>query len=325
MGRRFELILALLLGGSAAILCWLANWLIYKTSLYIAIVAIVILAGFFAALAVRASGLARSELARRIEGMLHALASRLKPKRQWSRFSLSTLLLALTVLCISLGVIVNRANRQHNAVAAIQALDGQVIYMATEGFPRSILRRWLPRDYVDGVQAVDLRPSGRADAALAKLHALKGVQWLYLDDTSVTDAGLANLEGVTSLEGIWLRGTQVTDAGLASLQRLNGLRGLYLGGTRITDVGLVHLKGMTVLRVLDLRRTQITDEGLVQLRALTGLRDLLLSDTQVTDGGTIYLQGLVNLRSLWLDHTRVTDAEVARFRQAMPKCLISGR
>jgi len=51
-----------------------------------------------------------------------------KPRRRWFQFSLRTLLVLLTVLCVWLGVTVNRARKQREAVAAIEALGGYVRY-----------------------------------------------------------------------------------------------------------------------------------------------------------------------------------------------------
>jgi hypothetical protein len=59
---------------------------------------------------------------------LAKLVSMLTPKRRWAQFSLATMFVAVTVLCVWLAVVVNRANRQRDAVAAIEALDGLVEY-----------------------------------------------------------------------------------------------------------------------------------------------------------------------------------------------------
>ena len=49
-----------------------------------------------------------------------------KPRRRWFQYSLRTLLVLVTVLCVWLGVTVNRARKQREAVAAIQELGGTV-------------------------------------------------------------------------------------------------------------------------------------------------------------------------------------------------------
>src|SRR5579863_5667165 len=114
---------------------------------------------------------------------LARLVALLTPKRRWAQFSLGTMFVVVTALGVWLGVVVNRANRQREAVVAIEALGGTVYYAepdedASEAFPRPFLRRWLPRDYFDEVRLVDL------------------------DDTQVTDAGLAHLHGLTRLQAL---------------------------------------------------------------------------------------------------------------------------
>ena len=49
-------------------------------------------------------------------------------KSRWFRFSLRTLLLLIAVLCVWLGIQVNAARRQREAVAAIQSAGGSVVY-----------------------------------------------------------------------------------------------------------------------------------------------------------------------------------------------------
>jgi hypothetical protein len=199
------------------------------------------------------------------------LLSMLTPKRRWAQFSLATMFVVVTVLCVWLSVVVNRAHRQRDAVAAIEALGGHIIYTkpgeeASETFPKPFLRRWLSRYYFDDVRAVLLAGTQVTDAGLAHLHSLTGLQALSLMGTQATDSGLAHLQGLTGLRQLWLRDTQVTDAGLIHLHGLTALHVLDLGGTQITDTGLTHLQGLMGLDTLSLSGTQVTDAGVVKLR-----------------------------------------------------------
>jgi hypothetical protein len=169
------------------------------------------------------------------------------PKRRWAQFSLATLFVVVTVLCVGLALVVAPVERQRRAVAAIEALGGGVGYAkpdetVSEALPRSFLRRWLARDYFDEVRWVDFR------------------------GTQVTDTGMAQLHGLTGLDALFIGGTQVTDAGLAHVQELTRLKCLLLEGTRVTDAGLVHLQASTDLQVLYFDGTHVTDAGLVQLQ-----------------------------------------------------------
>jgi hypothetical protein len=228
----------------------------------------------------------------------------LTPKRRWAQFSLATMFVVVTVLCVGLALVVVPAERQRRAVAAIKALGGGVHYVepdqgVSEAFPRPFLRRWLPRDYFDEVQAV------------------------HLDGSQVTDDGLEHLNELTRLESLSLGSTQVTDAGLTHLQRLTRFKNLWLNGTQVTDAVLAQLQGMTRLEYLNFDGTQVTDAGLAHLQGLTELQQLSLINTHVTDAGLAHLQGLTGLKNLWLNGTQVTDAGRAQLKQTLPKCHIN--
>src|SRR5262245_2272727 len=49
-----------------------------------------------------------------------------KRRRRWLSFSLRSLLLAMTVLCVWLGLKMNEARQQREAVTAIRSLNGQI-------------------------------------------------------------------------------------------------------------------------------------------------------------------------------------------------------
>lgn len=230
----------------------------------------------------------------------------LKPKRRWMQFSLGKLFLLVTVLCAALGMVAVPAERQRRAVAAIEALGGSVSYATPdwaddEALPRTSLRRWLPQDYFDSVNYVDLQA---------------------LD---VADSALVDLCGLTGLEKLDLSGTQVTGAGFVHLQGLARLKSLDLDGAPVTDAGLAGLHGLTGLEELDLSRTQVTGAGLAKLRGLTGLQELWLHATNITDAGLAHLHGLSDLHSLGLAETQVTDAGVAELWRALPNCQVIGR
>ena len=175
---------------------------------------------------------------------LAKLISMLTPKRRWAQFSLLTLFLVVTVLCVGLRLVVVPAENQRRAVSAIRALGGYVEYAeADDGTSEASLRLWLPQDYFDEVRVVDLSTAQDTDAGLAHLQGLTGLQVLWLSNTQVTDAGLAHLHGLTALQDLILLGsTQVTDTGLAHLQGLTALKELWLSGTQVTDAGRAQFR-----------------------------------------------------------------------------------
>jgi len=232
------------------------------------------------------------------------LLAKLRPTRRWLQFSMRTVLVFVSLLCVALSLWVVPLERRRRAVAAIEALGGRVTFIdsqtANESFPKTVLRRWLPQAYFDDVENVGFVYSQVTDAGLAPLEGLTTLQSLDLGATQVTDAGLVHLQGLTGLQSLSFINTQVTDAGLLQLQTLAGLQGLFLTSTQVTDSGLAHLKGLTSLQWLSLAETHVTDAGLANLKGLTGLKMLVLSNTKVTDDG------------------------VAELRKTLPNCQIFG-
>jgi hypothetical protein len=51
-----------------------------------------------------------------------------RPRRRWLRYSLRSLLILTTVLCIWLGIKVNQARRQKEAVARLKELGAEILY-----------------------------------------------------------------------------------------------------------------------------------------------------------------------------------------------------
>jgi hypothetical protein len=281
-------------------------------------------------------------------------ARQVRPRRRWLQYSLRWLLVIVTLSCVGLGLLVNRAERQRRAVAAIRESGGLVGYDFEEpSSPVPAVRGespgpdWLCRllgvDYFAAVTKVYL-PARATDATAAHLSGLTSLQGLTLAGTEVTDAGLAHLRGLTSLQylhlgdtqvvgladlrgltslhSLYLRGTQVTDAGLAHLSGLTSLQELDLGGTQVRDAGLAHLSGLTSLQELWLEGTLVTDAGLSHLSGLTSLQELYLDGTQVADAGLAHLSGMTNLKLLDLRGTQVTDACCRRLKAALPNCAI---
>ena len=169
-----------------------------------------------------------------------------KPKRRWMQVSLRTVFVFVTLFCVALSLWLVPAERRRRPVAAIEASGGKVFFVgsqtANESSPLALLRRWLPKPYLDQVCSV------------------------YLGNTQVTDAGLAHLKGLTALQGLDLENTQVTDAGLAHLKGLTRLRFLMLNNTHVKDAGLPHFRKLTALQGLWLNGTQVTDAGVTKLR-----------------------------------------------------------
>ncbi len=144
-------------------------------------------------------------------------------RRRWLQFGLGTLLGLVTLTAVSLCAIVNRAERQRRAVAAVQHLGGDVAF-ADEGdgilwWTPEWLRGWVRDGYFQPVTMVSLMSVTEvSDADLSHLKGLTGLQRLWLQDTKVSDAGLKHLKGMSSLQRLWLLNTQVSEVGVAELR-----------------------------------------------------------------------------------------------------------
>lgn len=207
------------------------------------------------------------------------------PKRRWYQFSLRTVLIVMTLLCLGPGGYVayeqNKAREQKRAVGAILKLGGTVDYGETVFVRPRMMRLVLGDETFGNVNHVNLNPviyydvgsssaqenHSISDGDLRYLRSFPRLQYLSLNRCGqITDAGLADLAGMSSLEEIYLDHTQVTDVGLRHLARIPGLEHLWLNDTRVSDAGLVQLTELTKLRRLYLHNTLVTPQGVRELQ-----------------------------------------------------------
>jgi len=165
-----------------------------------------------------------------------------------------TLLIVVTLFATPcyLGVKIQQAKRQREAVAAIEKLGGNVTYnwqLYALGYTlhRELpepkwLRNLLGDDFFQVVIVVDLNRTKVTDTELEHVRCFAQLKRLMLGDTNVTDAGLKQLDGLKQLEWLTLSNTKVTDAGLERLQRLRKLKILDLSDNHITYAAVKKLK-----------------------------------------------------------------------------------
>ena len=277
---------------------------------------------------------------------------------RWARFSLRTLLVAITLFAVWIGWTMKRIREQERAVQRIQELGGTVTYdyqiddawnkvpFAEPPGPQWI-RRLLGPQWRVKVVAVNLwnEDACRAsDHDLEILHFLPNLMSLSLDSNEgITDDGLALLGQLKKIEQLQLDGTGITDDGLAYIEDLNRLRSLNLSRckridgsglkhlrrlpihalnlnwTSVTDDNLAHLTELKQLEFLELLGTPITDQGLAHVAELRTLSEFNIRDTAVSDAGLKHLYALKALKSLNYGGTQVSKQGIDELRQMLPK------
>ena len=239
-----------------------------------------------------------------------------------SRFRYSLRLLLVVAVGIPGGWLATemlRANRQHRAVAVVEATGGEVQYeidpMSTWMEDQSptclVVLRWL---FGNDFFVKPVAAAINSDAGLASLKALSEIESLFINGPKITDTALVNLRGLSQLQRLGSGHSNVTDAGLENIASLHRLCIIYISATKVTDSGLVHLRGLNQLERLYLD-ADISDAGLAQLPVLPSAEDLDIGGTNVTDAGIPHLARLPNLLYLSIRDTKITDAGLSRLGQ----------
>lgn len=192
--------------------------------------------------------------------------------RGLTRFRLRTLLLAITLICVALGVHVRRKRFDHFVAEQIRPFGGHIFYDyqvdAAEN-PRpsapSPVPRWLAKFVGDDFFS---RPA-----------------WLSLGSDEADDATFELIGQSTSLRVVMLDCRCVTATGIAHLAALSKLRFLDLSRTPVDDDTVTIVVGMKYLRLLRLGYTRITDRAVGELRHCTNLRYLEMQHTAITRAG----------------------------------------
>src|SRR5262249_51517721 len=139
------------------------------------------------------------------------------------RFSLLTLLLIFTVVCISLaslGLRLRSIQEQRSALANLARHAPGIV--STHG----------------DVQVLSLSTTETTDDDLRQVGRLHYLQRLDLELTHITDAGLTHLDSLDQVRFLSLNWTNISDKGLSSLAGLSKLEELRIADTQITDFSM---------------------------------------------------------------------------------------
>jgi hypothetical protein len=180
-----------------------------------------------------------------------------KPKRRWLRFSLRTLLIAMTLLTVVLGYRLNQIQRRHQAVAVIRSMGGQVVYNYDFDSPADRSDKWVRwlQEFMGSrsakVQTIILNGKAFDDQFMREyISRFPRFYYLQLFHVSVTDEGLAQVKRNEDLSLVDLWDLPITEAGVMQLKSLKRLKRLRLYDIPITEAGFVELKSFPALTEL---------------------------------------------------------------------------
>jgi hypothetical protein len=207
-----------------------------------------------------------------------------KRGRRWLRFSLRSLLIAVAVLAVPLGLEVNRARNQRAVLAELEQIEGSGFNYSSR-LPEylAFLSQWRHPDWLkDFLYDVSEVGGVSSDDTMLIVAKLPNVNELSFEGIKFTDLGMERLGAMSSLRRLRLDNVQITDAGLQRLTALKNLVDLEIAAPRITDDGIRHLSGLTKLKGLRLKSKGITEGILFHLEVLPNLEILYLIETKVT-------------------------------------------
>ena len=248
----------------------------------------------------------------------------MKQKHRWWRFSIRSLLIAITVIAIGLGWRVDRAFQQRAAVVWIEAnggkveydIDGQVLFAGRPTVIRSerLVHNDPSIDFLCTVKRVQISSSDKPKSAypqllgipLEKLACLNGLEGLLVG--GVDSDSLAPLAGMTQLKELWLTGKGISD--ISVVQNFKQLQRLMIHESHVKD--LAPLGECEDLVYVSLESDQTYRFG--SMAKLKSLENISLKGGQVDDFAA--LAEVESLQRLVLVNVQVTDwKSIAKMKQ----------
>lgn len=262
-----------------------------------------------------------------------------QPSRRWLafRFSLRSLFIAITLLCVGLSWWMYRARRQAAAVKGIRDSGGWVYYDyqrydamksasdfdGDSPFPKFLVDG-LGVDFFHNVDVVSMvyayEDGGktRRDNSNTKVNVspyLGGFPYLRLlmvKEHQLDDDGFAELVKLKCLEEFFFwDADQITDKGVMQLRNLPRLRSVHISQSHLSDQGLAMLASLPCIERLSLQQNEVSDEGVKTLRDNATIETLWIGRTgnpqsRISDASIPVFASMPNLRVLDLQHTQVT-------------------
>lgn len=151
--------------------------------------------------------------------------------RRLMRFSLSGLLIAMSMICIALAWGVNEGRRRHRTIVNLQR-SGLVLFFEHQGAgtgtyysnaepPGSPFFKQLFGEYYDSrvIQIEAVPSSPFTDAHADQIRVFQELDWLAANDSTLTDEGLKCLAALRHLGRVDVERCRITPAGVAELRR----------------------------------------------------------------------------------------------------------
>lgn len=255
--------------------------------------------------------------------MSERLATNRKPRL---RLSLRALMLAILLIALALGWVIQRAEVQRKAVADLERAGFSMIYRwgwsearfdPSNKNPRW-LQWWIDRLGPDYFRDVSILSTTRNpapivdDHLMAQIGRLSKLETIIFNSTEgVTDDRLALISNLTGLKALFVN-ADIHGAGLIHLQRIQNLQILKISS--VTDREMPLIGQMKSLASLGLGVSpNLTDAGMVHLAGLANLQNLEIAGaSRVTNSGLESLKNLRRLAYLDLNHCGVTSLEPIR-------------
>ncbi len=234
--------------------------------------------------------------------------ARIQPRR-FLQFSLRTVLVAMTVLALWLGMWLDRGRREKAAVEALSQkgyvgimydyqVDPSGKWVTNPSPPGSDWARdWIGEHCFTRVVRLSRFRSDLDDDALAHVAQFRQIRSLRNDVMMVSAA---------EVHSLWISSANYIDSGY------------------VTDTGIAHLKRLARLEALVLVGTTVTNDGLRELTGLQRLKRLKISSPNITDEGIPHFLRLRNLEALCVSGTSISEAGVSELRRGLPNCQIVG-
>lgn len=174
--------------------------------------------------------------------------------RRWFRFSLRTLLIITTGLCIFLGVTAKQIRDRRAAISAIDAFGGgyAIVIEGPEWLRNLVEDEKLFWNLVrvsfnsewDGYNPSHPFDDDALHDIIPYINRFSRFYILDLNSLPLTDNGLSHLKTLKNLRILRLTKMQITDAGLEILAEIESLENVQLWNTAVTAVGVARLQSI---------------------------------------------------------------------------------